>query len=154
MNYVYSEPFCNSFLNILPQFGIEDIGLTDVQDCGSNIQTPGVVCIIGLIGDLRGNVIFAMNTDCAKKIASSMMGGMEIEDFDETAQSAISELGNMMSGTACTELSTAGLTVDVSTPTLMHGTFSVSASQEHVIKISLRVEDLPFYIYVAVDTKK
>jgi chemotaxis protein CheX len=154
MSYAYSEPFCNSFLGIMPQFGIENVSLADVEKCGSHIETPGVVCIIGLIGDLKGNVIFAMHTDCAKKIASLMMGGMDVEDFDDTAQSAIAELGNMLSGTACTELSTLGMTVDVSTPTLMHGTFSVSASQENVIKVTMKVEDQPFYIYVSVEKKR
>ena len=153
MNYENSEPFCNSFMNILPQFGIENISLDDVQDCGNHIETPGVVCIIGLVGDLKGNVIFAMRADCAKKIASDMMGGMDVDDFDETAQSAIAELGNMLAATACTELSGLGMTVDVSTPTLMHGTFSVSASQDHVVKITMLVDAFPFYIYVSLQKK-
>jgi chemotaxis protein CheX len=137
----------------MPQFGIENIGLTGVENCNNNIETPGVVCIIGIIGDLRGNVIYAMHADCAKKIASFMMGGMDIEDFDETAQSAIAELGNMLTGNACTELSGFGLSVDVSTPTLMHGMFSVSTSQEHVIKITMNVEELPFYIHISLEKK-
>jgi chemotaxis protein CheX len=153
MNNEYLEPFCNSFTNILPQFGIENIGLTDIEDCGNTIETPGVVCIIGIIGELKGNVIYAMNTDCAKKIASYMMGGMEIEDFDETAQSAISELGNMLTGNACTELSQIGVTVDLSTPTLMHGMFSVSTGQERVKKITMFVEDQPFYIHLSLEKK-
>lgn len=153
MNYEYSEPFCTSFMNIMPQLGIENISLTDIDDCGNQIKTPGVVCIIGIIGDLKGNVIFSMHEDCAMKIASDMMGGMEVEDFDETAQSAISELGNMLAATACTELSLIGVSVDVSTPTLMHGTFSVSASQEHVTQITMNVGELPFYIFISLEKK-
>jgi chemotaxis protein CheX len=153
MKYEYAEMFCNSFLSIMPQLGIEDVGLTELLECGNQIETPGVVCIIGIIGDLKGNVIFAMDPDCAKQIASGMMGGMEVEDFDETAQSAIAELGNMLTGSACTELSVIGVTVDVSTPTLMYGTFSVSASFEHVIKIIMRVGALPFFIFVSLEKK-
>lgn len=153
MNYEFSEAFSNSFINIMPQLGIEDIGLIDIEDCGNHIKTPGVVCIIGLIGDLKGNVIFAMHDECAKKIASDMMGGMEIEDFDDTAQSAISELGNMLAATSCTELSIAGLTVDVSTPTLMYGTFSVTASMDRVTQLTMKVADFPFYIYISLEKK-
>ena len=153
MSYEYSEQFCNSFMSIMPQLGIENISLTAIDDCGNHIDTPGIVCIIGIIGDLKGNVIFAMNEDCAKKIASDMMGGMDVDDFDETAQSAISELGNMLAATACTELSMIGFTVDVSTPTLMHGTFSVSANKDHVIKITMKIDAFPFYMFVSLDKK-
>jgi chemotaxis protein CheX len=137
----------------MPQLGFENVDLTDVEECGNQLDTPGVVCIIGLIGDLKGNAIFAMDINCAMKIASCMMGGMELEAFDELSQSAVAELGNMLAGTACTEYSKIGLKVDVSTPTLMHGTFTVSASQDHVTKITLRVDDMPFLIYVALEKK-
>jgi len=137
----------------MPQLGIEDISLTALDDCGNHIETPGIVCIIGIIGDLKGNAIFAMHEDCAKKIASDMMGGMEIDEFDETAQSAIAELGNMLAANACTELSVVGMSVDVSTPTLMHGTFSVNANQEHITRATMMVGEFPFYIFISLDKK-
>lgn len=153
MNNTYAEPFSNSFLSVMPQLGIDNVSLTDVEECGNQLDTPGVVCIIGLIGDVKGNAIYAMDTECAKKIASNMMGGMEIEAFDELSQSAVAELGNMLTGTACTEYSKIGLNVDLSTPTLLHGTFTVSASQDHVTKISLSVDGMPFFIYVALEKR-
>ena len=153
MNTEYSEAFFNSFQSVMPQLGIDDIKLIDISDIGNQIHTPEVVCIIGIIGDLRGNVIYAMSADAAKKIAGTMMGGMELDDFDEIAQSAISELGNMLAANACTELSYVSITVDVSTPTLMTGTFSVSANAQSVTRIDVNAGDIAFNIFLSLDKK-
>lgn len=153
MKKEYIEPFSNAFINIMPQLGVADVKLLSQEECGKQINAPGVVCIIGIIGDLHGNVIFAMHEDCAKSIASNMMGGMDVAEFDEIAQSAVSELGNMLAANACMDLSGMGITVDISTPTLMHGVFNVTASFEHVVRISMMADDKPFLIYVSLDQK-
>jgi chemotaxis protein CheX len=153
MNTEYTEAFYNSFQNVMPQLGLEDIRLNDIMDIGKQIHTPEVVCIIGIIGDLRGNVIYAMSTEAARKIAGAMMGGMELDEFDEIAQSAISELGNMLAATACTELSYVKVKVDVSTPTLMTGTFTVSASAEKITRIALEAADFGFDIFLSLEKK-
>lgn len=153
MSTEYSEAFYNAFQSVMPQLGIENIILLDIQDTGNQIHTPDIVCIIGIVGDLRGNVIFAMTADAAKKIAGTMMGGMELDEFDEIAQSAVSELGNMLAATACTELSQMNIKVDVSTPTLMIGTFSISASAERVTRIALKADDNDFDIFLSLDKR-
>lgn len=153
MSTEYSEAFYNAFQSVMPQLGIENISLLDIQDTGNQIHTPDIVCIIGIVGDLRGNVIFAMTTEAAKKIAGTMMGGMELDEFDEIAQSAISELGNMLAATACTELSQMNIKVDVSTPTLMIGTFSISASAERVTRIALNADNCDFDIFLSLDKR-
>jgi chemotaxis protein CheX len=153
MNREYADAFLNSFQNVMPQLGIEEIRLNNIQDIGKQIHTPEIVCIIGIIGDLRGNVIFAVSTIAAMKIAGTMMGGMELDAFDEIAQSAISELGNMLAATACTALSDFNIKVDVSTPTLMTGTFSVSASVERITRIAFNVFDFPFDIFLSLEKR-
>lgn len=153
MSNKYEEAFSNTFLNVMPQFGIENIALESQTECGNKINAPGVVCIVGVTGELHGNVIFAMTEDCAKKIASSMMGGMPIEAFDEMAQSAISELGNMLAAGACTYLEVMGIKADISTPTLMHGDFAVQASFEQVTRLEMQIDDMHFYIYVSLERK-
>lgn len=148
MNKQYTDPFINSFTNVIPQFGISDVELKNIEECGKKIKTPGVVVIIGLVGNLHGNVIFALGEDCAKKIASAMMG-MEIEIFDEMAQSAVSELCNMLAANASIELSGTGATVDISTPTLMYGDFTANASYDDLARIEMNADGFPFYIYVS-----
>lgn len=153
MSSEYTESFFNSFQSVLPQLGIEDISIVDVQDVGNQIHTPDVVCIIGIIGDLRGNVIYAMSADTAKSIAGIMMGGMELDELDEIGQSAISELGNMLAANACTELSQVNVKVDVSTPTLMTGSFTISASADKVTRVVLSAGGMPFDIFLSLDRR-
>jgi chemotaxis protein CheX len=153
MNTGYTEAFFNSFQSVMPQLGIEDISLKDIIDSGNQIHSPEVVCIIGIVGDLRGNIIYAMNADAAKKIAGTMMGGMELDEFDDIAQSAISELGNMLAANACTELSTMSIKADVSTPTLMIGTFTINASSEKVTRVALTADDSDFDIFLSLEKK-
>ncbi len=153
MNTRYTETFYNSFQSVMPQLGIENIGLKDVSDTGNQIHSPEVVCIIGIVGDLRGNIIYAMNSETARKIAGIMMGGMELDDFDEIAQSAIAELGNMLAANACTELAAMSLRADVSTPTLMIGTFTINASAEQVTRIALTADDADVDIFLSLEKK-
>lgn len=152
MNKKLTEPFSNSFLTIMPQFGMTDVKLIGVEECDRKINTPGVIVIVGLTGDVHGNVIFALSEDGAKAIASTMMG-MPVEEFDDMAQSAVCELSNMLAATACTELAGIGIAADISTPTLMYGIFNANASFDHVSRIELVAGDMPFYIYVALEQK-
>lgn len=143
------EPFSTTALNIFSQLGFSDVKIGDVTECSKKLDTPGVIVIIGFTGDLHGNAIFAMDENCAKNIASTMMMGMPVEEFDEMAQSAVGELGNMLSANTCIEFASKGITADISTPTLMHGIFTATASYDHVWRIELSINDMPFYIFVS-----
>mgnify|MGYP001196964668 CR=1 FL=1 len=64
-----------------------------------------VIIMIGITGEMRGQVMIAMKITKACEIASKMMMGMPVPELDEMAMSAISELGNMIMGNAATILS-------------------------------------------------
>lgn len=64
-----------------------------------------------------------MSFEDAKRFASKMMMGMEVSELDSLAQSAISEMANMVCANACTQFSKADIGgLDISPPTLMMGT--------------------------------
>lgn len=153
MNTTIVEPFSTAALNVLPQLGFE-VSLGDIIECDRKLDVPGVIVVIGITGGLHGNVIFAMNEDCAKMIASTMMMGMPIEQFDDMAQSAVSELSNMLAANTCIELSGKGVTADISTPTLMYGQFTATASFDHVTRVELQINGFPYYIYVSLESKE
>jgi len=152
MNEEYAVPFSNAFLNVMPQLGMTDVKLIGIQECDKKITAPGVVVIIGITGDIHGNVIYSMSEDVAKKIASTMMG-MNAEEFDDIAQSAVSELSNMLSASGCTELAAQGINADISTPTLMYGKFNANASFDRVLRVEMLANGLPFFIYVSLEKK-
>ncbi|SEU18985.1 chemotaxis protein CheX [Paenibacillus sp. NFR01] len=74
---------------------------------------------VGMTGQLSGDIIFGLAEQVALRIVSAMMGGFTITEMDEMGQSAISELGNMISGNASTILSNQGVAVDITPPKLM-----------------------------------
>lgn len=75
---------------------------------------------VGMTGQLTGNVVFGLKEIVALKIVSVMMGGVPIlKEMDEMGQSAISELGNMISGNASTILSNQGVNVDITPPRIV-----------------------------------
>ncbi|WP_028562145.1 chemotaxis protein CheX [Paenibacillus pinihumi] len=74
---------------------------------------------IGMSGQIAGDVMFGLSEQVALKIVSAMMGGYVITEIDEMSKSAISELGNMISGNASTLLFNQGVKVDITPPKVL-----------------------------------
>jgi chemotaxis protein CheX len=150
MDDKYIKAFADSVLTVLPQLGINNIQLGRIYERGRSLETHGIIVILGLIGDARGNVIYSLTEECANGIASVMLMGMELVSFDEMAQSAISELTNMLTANASTELAGLGMNIDISTPTLLTGKFSTTVSSEKVVTIEMTVNGQPFEVNIAI----
>ena len=80
-----------------------------------------VTVIVGVTGDIEGEVLYSMDVETAKKIASAMMMGMPVLELDEMSRSALSELGNMITGKASISLEENGFYCNVTPPTLISG---------------------------------
>ena len=79
------------------------------------------------------------------------MMGMPVENFDEMAQSAVSEMSNMLTANAATNLAAMGLEVDISTPSLSVGAdFQVKISNEKYLTVTMDVSGHPVEIDIAV----
>lgn len=151
MDVKYINPFLQSFVSIMPQLGINNVEKGNLSIKGKVIESPGVIIILGIMGDVRGNVIYTTTIECAKKIASTMMMGMPVNELDEMAQSAISELTNMLTANAAMNFSNEGINIDISTPTLMYGEFTANTSSDKVLCIEMLVDGIPFEINVAIE---
>lgn len=86
------------------------------------IPSYGVSVLVGVVGEVKGQIVYSLSENTAMALASAMMMGMPVTEFDEMAKSAVSELANMVTGNASTQLSAQGLAVDISPPTLVTGT--------------------------------
>ena len=98
------NPFINAFTAVLPQMGFPTPERTGMSVKEKTINSLGITVLVGFTKEIRGNVCYNMSEDTAKFIASTMMMGMPVETFDEMAQSAISEMSNMLTATAATNL--------------------------------------------------
>ena len=144
------KPFVESFETVMPQLGFQNLQMGKVGEGSRDIVCSGVVIVVGLVGDKKGNVVYCLDIESAKKIASIMMMGMPIEEFDDMAQSALSELTNMLTANAATCFSNIGLTIDISTPTLLYGTnISAKMSSNQVQNIQLLADDIKIEINLA-----
>ena len=76
---------------------------------------------VGVVGEMKGQVILAIADDNAKEIASKMMFGMPVTELDEMSSSALNELGNMIMGNTATIFSTLGILIDITPPLAVYG---------------------------------
>lgn len=133
------NPFIDAFMTIMPQVGFQNIARGKVSLKEKAADSLGVTVLVGLTKEIRGNVAYNLSDETARFIASTMMCGMPVAVFDEMAQSAISELSNMLTANAATNLTALGIEVDISTPSLTIGdgfTIKISDTQYLVIEMT------------------
>ena len=150
INVEYINPFLMAATNI-----IKDICQIDMQVGKPYVKQTAfaddsVIIMIGITGEMRGSVIIALTYNKALEIASKMMMGMPVTELDEMATSAISELGNMIMGNAATILSTKGVGIDITPPTLCRGNLTITQSYTKNICIPLCGDDITIELDVAV----
>ena len=119
------NPFIESFISVMPQLGFEQVRKGKLSLNNEDLLGSGIIIVVGIVGELKGNVVYSLDMESAKKVASKMMMDMPVESFDEISKSALSELANMLTANAITIFSSMGTTVDISTPTLFT-TFSTT----------------------------
>lgn len=141
MDVNHINPVLEAFLTVMPQLGLEQVERKNVSVKGRYIESPGVMVIVGIVGDIKGNIIYGLTEADAKSIASAMMMGMPIEDFGELAQSAISELTNMLTANVAINFSKDNIMVNISTPTLMYGEFTANSSADKVLSVEMGVNN-------------
>lgn len=152
MDVKYINPFINSFLTIMPQIGFSDIKKQSVTVKERNLKSDGVMIILGIVGTMKGNVIYGMDTENGKRIASKMMMGAPVNELDDMAQSALSELTNMVTANASMNFSNIGIDMNISPPTLMYGEdFEVKMNVDKVLCVKILVDDIPIEINIARD---
>lgn len=103
--------------------------------------TREIVIILGITGDIKGQAVFSLTEDMAKAVASGMMMGMPVDEIDEMAKSALSELGNMIMGNSATLLFNVGVKIDITPPSLVKGTsIEISSAGMETICVPLNSE--------------
>lgn len=146
------NPFLQAFAEILPQIGfntVEKAGLSLVND---TLEYNGVLINISFVGPLKGVILTTMPVDNAKQFAKKMTMGMEFAEFDAIAQSAVSEMTNMVCANACTQFSEIGMEgLDISPPTVLvseKGIASLPVPQ--TIAVNLKADEIKFNVYIAI----
>jgi len=116
MKAEFINPFLESARTVIEQMvqirpSTGQLAIKDIQLVDHHVWIQ-----IGMTGQMSGNIVFGLSEEVALKMISAMMGGFVITEIDEMGQSAISELGNMISGNASTLLYNQGVHVDITPP--------------------------------------
>ncbi len=98
-----------------------------------------VAVVIGITGQLKGQVVINFSSETGQNMASVMMGGIPISELDEIGKSALQEIGNMMMGTASTELSQLGVTTDITPPHMITGEHMSMTAKDKTIIVSFEL---------------
>jgi chemotaxis protein CheX len=87
----------------------------------SPLQGKEINTVIGVTGEVIGQVIYCMDSATALKFASIMLMGLPVTEVDEIVKSAVNELGNMITGNAATGLGENGFSCNLTPPTMFMG---------------------------------
>lgn len=99
-----------------------------------------IVIIIGITGEMKGQVMLAFPNDVACLVSGNMCM-MPTTEMNELYMSAICELGNMIMGNAATLFSTKGIGIDITPPTVCVGNMTIQSSASQNICVPLILED-------------
>jgi len=118
------NPFIEAAAQILPQIvnGISftRTGLLLAKDSAVSQEKLAVI-ILGIVGGVKGRVIYSLENNLACEIAAKMLFEPVQPELNDLARSALSEMTNMVTGRAIALLVSAGYNVDFSPPTLFVG---------------------------------
>lgn len=147
MQAAYINPFLASSVMVLEQLINVKPTVGELKLLEIAMRDDYIWLKIGLIGQIKGDIIFGFPEEVALKIVSGMMGGFQVTEFDDMSRSAIGELGNMISGNASTMLYNDGIEIDITPPNLIEG--DISSKKAFTIPLSLPNIG-GFHIYVVV----
>ena len=121
MKVEYINPFIEGSQSVIKMLCNTEAKLGQVTIRTSPFYVSQVMIMIGVVGKIAGQVCFELSVETAKNIASAMMGGMPISEFDEMSKSAVAEMGNMIMGTTSTIFDNNGININITPPSLLTG---------------------------------
>lgn len=135
------NPFLSSAVSVIQMTSqiTPAIGKPTIQETA--FTEDSVLIMLGITGQLEGQVIFEIKEESAKLLASKMMMGYEVTQLDDMSMSAISELGNMIMGNSATVFSTQGTLIDITPPAVARGNIVISRQYAVNLCIPLYKED-------------
>jgi chemotaxis protein CheX len=116
------NPFLQSTMSVFESVTQLKLSVGKPSLAQFSFDSPTYTITVGVVGEMKGQAVLAMQLEKAKEIASKMMFGMPVAELDDMACSALNELSNMIMGNTATVFSTQGKIIDITPPISMLGT--------------------------------
>jgi chemotaxis protein CheX len=120
MAYELADPFQLAVSELLQSFLGCEVEHGDWSQRPSMFTSREISVLLGVSGQVRGQVIYGMSRAVALQVATTMIG-MPQENVDEMVVSAIGELANMISANAIMRLAQCGYDCDLTPPSVILG---------------------------------
>ncbi|MDD5936826.1 MAG: chemotaxis protein CheX [Clostridiales bacterium] len=140
INVEYINPFLVAASKVLKDMVFIDVKVGKPYTKEAVFGDKSLLIMLGVTGEMTGQVILTFDNDVALDVASKMCM-MQLPALDELAESAISELCNMILGNTATVFSTKGIAIDITPPTICKGTVMFTNNYAANICIPLIYED-------------
>ncbi len=150
----YINPFLQSSMSIVKSVAALDLAVGKPVKAEFMIKELTYAIQVGVVGEMKGQVVLGIEDSKAKAIASKMMFGMPVDTLDEMASSALNELSNMIMGNTATIFSTQGILIDITPPIAVYGRDIQLMSDIEGIKVPLLVDGeewITLYVCVYLD---
>jgi len=135
------NPFVKANTSVISMMGATELNQKNSYLVKEVTLKDDIGIVIGVTGEIRGQVVLSFQESFAKKIVSNMMGGMPVETIDDIGKSALSELGNMILGNAATGLFENGYQIDITPPSLLSGESVIySTINQQIIVVPFETE--------------
>jgi len=120
LNVQFINPFISAASQVLESEIGQDVQRGKVSLHKSGTTSKEVTVALGVTGEVKGAVFYGFSEATARSIVSEMMGE-PVPIFDELAESAIAEMGNVITGLATMEMEKSGYECNIAPPTVVHG---------------------------------
>ena len=130
MNADFINPFLMSATKIMQEICQTEMKIGKPYVKTTEFENESVAVMIGITGELKGQVIMAFE-----------LKGMPVTALDDMSISAISELGNMIMGNAATIFSTKGYVIDITPPSVCHGDMTITQAYTQNICVPIHSGD-------------
>ena len=134
MDVKHINPFLQSSISIVESVTQVKLTVGKPEMTDFHLHDKYYAIQVGVVGEMKGQVILAIRENNAKDIASRMMFGMPVNELDEMASSALNELGNMIMGNTATIFSTLGIFRDIRPPVAVYADYFQLMWELDVIK--------------------
>lgn len=120
MKVEFINPFITAGISVISQLIGGDVEQGQLAIRSGIFTTQQISILVWVSGQVEGCVTYGMSQVTATKIAAAMIDNPRVV-FDEMSLSAISELGNIISGNAAHLLAESNYLCDLTPPTLIRG---------------------------------
>lgn len=120
MKHIISEVFSTSIKEVLSTLCDCDVSMDDTQNTKLFDTADDINILIEIDGQIKAQIIYSSSEEFSKEIASSIMN-FNINSINDLTFSAVSEIGNIITGKALTKLYDLGYSCESGIPKVVVG---------------------------------